>query len=275
MIRIESLHLYPVKSAAVIDVPQSLVTPQGLLHDRSWLIVNPEGQFLTQRTHPQLARLQTELTSQGLLLRDPQAGDLLLPLELPAWESEHEQPLQKVRVWKRDMLAYDTGDVAAEFVSKIVGEPARLMRASKETFPDGYPLLLCTQESLAALNAELPQSLPMDRFRPNIVVSGIPAWQEDHLQYLTIGSDIMLRPMKACTRCVMTSIDQATGARSLSPLEALRRLHYDPALRGVTFGQNLRVDRGFGKEIRVGDRVDVSWKPARYPTTGPETLPDL
>jgi iron(III) transport system substrate-binding protein len=75
MIRIESLHLYPVKSAAVIDVPQSLVTPQGLLHDRSWLIVNPQGHFLTQRGHPQLARLQTELTSQGLLLRDPQGGD--------------------------------------------------------------------------------------------------------------------------------------------------------------------------------------------------------
>lgn len=271
MIRIESLHLYPVKSAAVIDVPQSLVTPQGLLHDRSWLIVNPQGHFLTQRGHPQLARLQTELTSQGLLLRDPQAGDLLLPLELPAWESEHEQPLQKVRVWKRDMLAYDTGDRAAAFVSMIVGEPARLMRASKETFPDGYPLLLCTQESLAALNAELPQSLPMNRFRPNIVVSGIPAWQEDHLQYLTIGADVMLRPMKACTRCVMTRIDQSTGEPGLSPLEALRRLRYDPVLRGVTFGQNLRVDRGFGKEIRVGDRLDVSWKPARHPTKGLET----
>ena len=275
MIRIESLHIYPVKSAAVIDVPQSRVTPQGLLHDRSWLIVDPEGQFLTQRSHPQLARLQTQLTSQGLVLRDPQAGDLLLPIEPPAWDSEHEQTLQKVRVWKRDMLAYDIGERAADFVSMIVGEPARLMRASKETFPDGYPLLLCTEESLAALNAQLPRALPMNRFRPNIVVSGIPAWQEDLLQYLSIGSDIMLRPMKACTRCVMTRIDQATGEHSLSPLEALRRLRYDPALRGVTFGQNLRVDRGFGKEIRVGDRLDVSWKPARYPTKGPETLPDL
>lgn len=275
MVRIESLHIYPVKSAAVIDVPQSRVTPQGLLHDRSWLIVNPQGQFLTQRSHPQLACLQTQITSQGLLLRDPQAGDLLLPIELPAWDNEHEQPLQKVRVWKRDMLAYDAGDRAADFVSMIIGEPARLMRASKETFPDGYPLLLCTEESLAALNAQLPDALPMNRFRPNIVVSGIPAWQEDHLQYLTIGSDIVLRPMKACTRCVMTRIDQSTGEPGLSPLEALRRLRYDPVLRGVTFGQNLRVDRGFGKEIRVGDRLDVSWRPARCPTTGPQRLPDL
>jgi uncharacterized protein YcbX len=280
MIRVESLHIYPIKSTAVIDLPQSIVTPQGLLHDRSWLIVDPKGHFLTQRSHPQLACLQTRITAERLILRDPHLGELELPLEPLDWGIEpnnllQKVPLQKVRVWKRDILAYDTGDAAAEFVSKIVNQPARLMRASKETFPDGYPLLLCTQASLDALNAHLPAALPMNRFRPNIVVSGLEAWQEDTLLSLAIGPDILLRPMKACTRCVMTSVDQETGERGLSPLQVLRQIRYDPALRGVTFGQNLRVDRGFGKTIRVGDQIELSWKPVRSPAVEPEPLPGL
>ena len=275
MIRVESLHLYPLKSAAVIDVPTSIVTPRGLLHDRSWLIVDPLGQFLTQRTHPQLARLQTAITAANLELRYPGLGELRLPLDSTHDDDPPLGPLHKVRVWKREMLAQDTGDLAADFVSKIVGSPARLMRATNETFPDGYPLLLCTTESLAALNRHLPANLPMSRFRPNVVLSGLEPWQEDDIQSLKIGRDIWLKPTKACTRCVMTGIDQHTGERGLSPLEALRAFRYDPVLRGVTFGQNAKVERGYGTAIHVGDPVEINWKPAKSRAEAPERLPDL
>lgn len=275
MARIESLHIYPVKSGGVITLPCSLVTPRGLLHDRYWLIVDDAGQFVTQRTHPQLARLQTRISSTGLELTYPGLGELLLPLEQSGADPALIPPLHKVRVWKQDMLAHDTGQQTADYVSKIVGFPARLMRATNETFPDGYPLLICTLESLAALNRHLPAALPMSRFRPNLVLSGIDAWREDDIQSLRIGADVWLRPTKACTRCVMTSIDQDSGTRGLSPLETLRKFRYDPALRGVTFGQNAAVVRGFGKEIRVGDEVVISWKPARTRAAAPELSPDL
>lgn len=258
MARIESLHIYPVKSATVIDLAESIVTPQGLLHDRNWLIVDDQGHFITQRTEPRLAQLQTALTDAALRLQHPQAGDLLLPLPaMTEAEALPSTPLHKVRVWKRDILAFDVGDAAAAFVSKILARPARLVRASKENFPDGYPLLICTVESLAALNEQLPQPLPMNRFRPNIVLSGLAAWAEDRIHSLCIGGEVWLRPVKACTRCVMTGIDQATGQPGLSPLATLKRLRYDPVLRGVTFGQNAKADRGFGQHIHVGEPVEV------------------
>lgn len=258
MVRIESLHIYPVKSATVIDLADSVVTPRGLLHDRNWLIVDNNGQFITQRTDPTLAQLRTEISNAELRLQHPQAGELVLPVpSLTEAEALPTTPLHKVRVWKRDILAHDNGDAAAEFVSKILQRPARLVQASKENFPDGYPLLICTVESLLALNEHMPMPLPMNRFRPNLVLSGLAAWEEDRVESLCIDGDIWLRPVKACTRCVMTGIDQDTGRPGLSPLAVLKALRYDPVLRGVTFGQNARVDRGFGRTLRVGERVEV------------------
>ena len=258
MVRIESLHVYPLKSAAVINLAESVVTPQGLLHDRNWLIVDGDGQFITQRTEPTLAQLRTAITDTELRLQHPQAGELILPVpSLADAEALPTTPLQKVRVWKRDILAHDNGDTAAEFVSKIVQRPARLVQASKENFPDGYPLLICTVESLLALNEHMSIAIPMNRFRPNLVLSGLAAWEEDRIQSLCINGDIWLRPVKACTRCVMTGIDQSTGKPGASPLSVLKALRYDPVLRGVTFGQNAKVDRGFGRKLRVGDSVEV------------------
>jgi uncharacterized protein YcbX len=118
-------------------------------------------------------------------------------------------------------------------------------------FPDGYPLLICNRASLEDLNARLPQRLPIERFRPNIVLSGLPAWAEDHIDTLAMGA-LTLRLVKPCTRCSIPSLDPRTGAPSTNPLPELRKFRFDRALRGVTFGENAVIVQGAGCEIERG-----------------------
>ena len=151
----------------------------------------------------------------------------------------------------------DLGREAARYASAVVGEPARIVAAGSDNFPDGYPLLVCTLASLADLNRRLPSALPMNRFRPNIVLDGTTAWEEDQIKELRIG-DAGLKLVKACTRCAVTGIDQQEGRKGLSPLPVLQEFRFDAQQRGVTFGQNARVARGAGSLLRVGDAVQIS-----------------
>ena len=254
-LRIHSLHIYPVKSGRVIDLDEARLGPRGLQYDREWMFITAEGRFITQRSHPVLARLKAEPDELGVTLLHPEAGQLRLERPMPM--ATAPQAWRKVTVWKREIEAIDLGREAARFASAVVGEPARIVAAGSDNFPDGYPLLVCTRASLEDLNRKLPSALPMSRFRPNIVLDGTDAWEEDRFKELRIN-DVRLKLVKACTRCSMTAIDQQSGRKALSPLPVLQEFRFDAALRGVTFGQNARIESGAGSLLRVGDAVQIS-----------------
>ncbi|NBU25815.1 MAG: MOSC domain-containing protein, partial [Gammaproteobacteria bacterium] len=184
--RIASLHRHPVKSGRVIDLASARVGRHGLEFDRCWLLVDAEDRFITQRTHSALARLEASPSDNGgLRLSHPAAGTLELP---PPAALTAPGELREVRVWSRRVTARDCGARAAAFASAVVGAPARLVAAMADTFPDGYPLLVCNAASLADLAARLPAPIPMARFRPNLVVEGWEAWEEDRIAELCIGA---------------------------------------------------------------------------------------
>lgn len=252
--RVASLHRYPVKSGRVIDLETARLGRHGLRHDRCWLLVDAHDRFITQRTHPALARLEALPAEDGSLqLSHPLAGSLTLPPP-PALTPIAAQ--RCVRVWSREVPAMDCGAEAAAFASRVIGAPARLVAAVDATFPDGYPLLICNAASLADLAARLPEPIPMSRFRPNIVVEGWQPWAEDGIRTLRIGA-ARLRLVKACTRCVITTRDQETGETGLDPLPVLRGFRWDASLKGVTFGWNAEVSAGAGAMLSVGDDVEV------------------
>jgi uncharacterized protein YcbX len=254
-LRIHSLHIYPVKSGRMIDLDEARLGPRGLQYDREWMFITAEGRFITQRSHPVLARLKAEPDDLGVTLLHPDAGRLRLERPMPMATTPEDW--RKVSVWKREIEAIDLGREAARFASAVVGEPARIVAAGSDNFPDGYPLLVCTRASLDDLNRRMPSALPMSRFRPNIVLDGTDAWEEDRIKELRVGP-VRLKLVKACTRCSMTGIDQESGRKAFSPLPILQEFRFDAALRGVTFGQNARVESGAGSLLRVGDAVQIS-----------------
>ena len=279
--RIRSLHVYPVKSCRGIDVAEAQVAPRGLTPDRQWMVVDERGRFVTQRTHPQLATVATALHRDGLQLSASGRPALTLP-----WDAgTADATLRTVVVWNDSVLAQDCGDAAAAWFSDLLRTPARLVRAAEATrrqpaerwrgdieapvnFPDGFPLLVCNSSSLADLVARLSepdrpdrsglapgsQALPMNRFRPNIVLEGLPAWREDDVLEL-LGEHVTLRLVKPCTRCVVTTRDQSSGEAGTDPLPALRRFRFDRELKGVTFGWNAVITAGVGATLRAGDSL--------------------
>ncbi len=270
--RLVSIHVYPVKSCRGLTLPAATLGPRGLQHDRSWMIVDSRDRFLTQRTHPRLATIEAAptATGDGLTLRAP----LSAALRVAAVDEAAAPPSRRVQVWDDTVDAVDAGDVAAEWLQAVLGEPVRLVRATGKTvrqprgpwrgdvvapvdFPDGYPLLVCSVESLADLNRRLPEPIGMERFRPNLVLEGLGTYGEDRVGEMVIGS-ARLRLVKACTRCSTTSVDQATGAASTNPLPTLRSYRFDRELRGVTFGQNAVIVSGEGARLAVGDVAEVS-----------------
>jgi len=268
---VTSLFIYPVKSARAVPRAQVRVAATGFEWDRQWMIVNPKGLFLSQRTHPQLARIVPELGAEALTLRAPN----LPPLSVPYTRSGE---CLAVRVHQDPCAGIDQGAEAADWVSEAVGEAVRLVRVPQDParranprfagtapaplgFADGYPILVCNQASLDQLNTRMPRPIPMDRFRPNIVLDGIPAWSEDHIDTLTLGP-LVLRLVKPCTRCAIPSIDQLTGQPSTDPLPVLRPFRFSRELLGITFGENAVIAAGGGAQVKRGDSCRVSFEPA-------------
>lgn len=256
-VTIASLHLYPVKSGRVIDCLEARLGPRGLQHDRHWMLIDDNGRFLTQRTHPQLARLAADVMGDRLRLQHPDCGELTvaLPADLPS----PAEPIRRVSIWKRHHDALDAGDDAARYCTRLIGTPARLVSAIDQNFPDGYPLLVCNEASLVDLNRRMRTTLPMNRFRPNLVLRGLDAWDEDRIATLRIGT-ARLKLVKPCTRCVITSLDQTTGDSAEDPLPTLREFRWNATLHGVTFGENAEVQSGSGATLKIGDEVEISWR---------------
>lgn len=265
---LQEINVYPLKSARGIPVPAARLAATGLEWDRHWMVVREDGMFLSQRTHPRLACIATALTGEHLLLDAEGRRTLRLPLA-PCGEA------RPVRVWKDLCEGLDQGDAAAHWVGAVLGEPARIVRVPRSparranpeyagpgsaplAFPDGYPVLVCNAASLDELNRRLPHALPMERFRPNLVIEGLPPFEEDRIAAIAIGP-VTLRLVKPCTRCIVPSTDQRTGVRGLDPLPVLRAFRFDRKLRGVTFGENAVVAAGDGQTLQRGAECRISY----------------
>jgi hypothetical protein len=267
MFNITQLHIYPVKSLAGIAVQEALVTERGFQHDRRWLLINENNRFLTQREFGALALLQTEITTEYLLISHkikPELGVLQVPLHTNSSERF------TVQIWDDfcDALAVDKA--ADAWLSTALGaktrlvylpddsprqvEPERVQLPMNVSFADAYPYLLVGETSLADLNNRLAEPVPMNRFRPNIVFDGGAAYQEDTWSDLLIGG-VPFRGIKPCGRCILTTTDQDTGLRHTGgdPLKTLAT--YRTQGNKVLFGMNL-ITLGTGV-IRVGDELVV------------------
>lgn len=264
---ISSLHTYPVKSGRVIDVSASPIDLLGLEYDRRWVIIE-KGRFISQRSHPQLARLIAILSKDKLSLSF-EGAQYDLNLGAP-------KRMAEISVWKDDFQASIYQDPVNDWLSKHLGgefELASMDQAIRRretderaspfdvSFADGYPILIATTASLQALNDYVREqgetALPMSRFRPNIVIDGAQPWAEDSWKQIKIGN-VIIDCVKPCTRCIMTTLDPISGESlgdiSLKALTHLRR-SADKRLKGVLFGTNA-IPLGAGL-LKQGDKVEI------------------
>jgi uncharacterized protein YcbX len=269
---------YPVKSLGGGAHDAEAVEPWGLQGDRRWLVVDAAGTFLTQREHPRMALVHAAISYRQLTLSAPGMGDLTVsPVSGGA-------PCQ-VRIWRDTVAAQDCGDNAASWLSAALDLPCRLAHladtgarklkpavavngSESVSFADGFPVLLTSEASLGDLNARLAQTVPMTRFRTNLVIAGAPPWAEDGWRRMRIGGAVF-RVVKPCDRCIMTTRDPLTGTQpdGNEPLLTLARFRRDVS-GGIMFGQNLVPD-SFGT-IRVGDPVTILDRGAANVTLGGE-----
>jgi uncharacterized protein YcbX len=268
--RVASLHIYPVKGMRAVDRERARVEERGFEHDRRWMVVDATGTFITQRSHPKLATITAVPSDAGLNL----SADGMPALNVATPDGSERM---RVIVWDASVFAAAASTEAATWLSDYFGERLSLVymdnRATRVkdsafvpapvpvSFADGYPILVTTTGSLAAVNADIVrhggEAVPMRRFRPNVVIDCDDAWQEDTWQALRIGG-VALDLVKPCERCIVTTTDQSTGERKgPEPIAALTRLRRsgDPRISGVLFAWNA-VPRARG-EIALGDAVEV------------------
>lgn len=275
MIQLSSLIIYPVKSCRGIALETSVYGPDGLRHDREYLVVDAAGRFLTQRALPRMAVIETASSEDALILRAPGLGELRVP-----WQPSPEEMLAEspVTIWRDTVQAADAGDESAAWLSRVLEQPCRLVRrgpsyarflpgkrvpgtlATREvpvSFADAFPMLVISEESLADLNGRLDHPLPMDRFRPNLVLRGCSEpYAEDTWSVFRVGERATLHAGGACERCNVPTIDQQTGTpQGKEPLRTLALYRRSKEGNGVVFGQNV-VPESHG-ELRVGDPVEI------------------
>lgn len=267
MFSITQLHIYPVKSLAGIAVQEALVTERGFQHDRRWLLINENNRFLTQREFGALALLQTEITTEYLIIRHRNKLELGM-LQVPLQTNSNER--FTVQIWDDICDALAIGKAADAWLSEALEakvrlvylpddsprqvEPERVQMPMNVSFADAYPYLLIGETSLSDLNQRLAEPVPMNRFRPNIVFAGAAAYQEESWGDLLIGG-VSFRGIKPCGRCILTTTDQDTGLRHTGgdPLKTLAT--YRTQGNKVLFGMNL-ITLGSGV-IKVGEELIV------------------
>ena len=271
MIQVSALIYYPIKACRGHEVDGSNVERMGLEHDRRMMVVTSEGGFLTQREHPKLALVTPSISNEKLTLSAPGTDNLTVTIQKSG-------PTRLVDIWRsKGVQAVDQGEQAAEWFSDWLGTSVRLVHiadgylrkvneqyavnADDHTgFADGYPILLASEESLWDLNARLEFPVPMNRFRPNLVVKGCKPFEEDTWSCIRIreahveqGRSVEMAIVKPCARCVVTTIDKETLEKSKEPLKTLAS--YRRKNSGVMFGQNViplnegRIELGMTVEI--------------------------
>jgi uncharacterized protein YcbX len=269
-IRLESIHVYPVKSCAGTSPERALLAETGFDLDREWMVVDDAGMFATQRELPRMALVQTALKGGELVLRAP--GMLALHVAIDRIEVRTE-----VEIFGQRVAAYDMGPLCAQWFTDFLGRPFRLARFDPETprdvdrrwtgsidahaaFQDAFPLLVASTASLAEVNRRLAlaghASVTMARFRPNVVLSGLDAHGEDHLDEIIFAADggaVRLKVVKPCARCRIPDVDPELGVAGHGVGDVLAQYRADPRLGGaLTFAMNAVVVEGFGRTLAVG-----------------------
>lgn len=283
---ISRLFVYPVKSCAGMEVSEAVLTETGLALDRAWMVVDAEGEFVTQREMPRLALVRPQLQAQALVLEAP--GMPILQIALGATGRS-----RTVKVWDDVVPAFDMGEAAAQWFTDFLGSaddgtpspkarPCRLVRfdpAHKRAsslkwtdgvealnqFSDGYPVLVLGEASLDDLNEKLlaagHSAVGIERFRPNVVLSGLASHDEDRLGVMHVDAgvtQVQLKPVKPCPRCPIPNIDPLTAVSSPAVSDTLQGYRQDARVGGaVTFGMNVIVMAGVGAVLRVGQAVSA------------------
>jgi len=280
--RLSSLFVHPIKSCGGIAVPDSLLIETGLEFDRAWMVVDAAGAMLTQRELPRLALVRPTLKAHDMVLRAP--GMLALHIALDRVELP-----TRARVWDDEVKAYDMGALAAQWFSDFLGrrgdEMLRLVRFDPEqrrlssrlwtgefeaenAFADAFPLLVSSTASLAELNTRLAARgvapVGIERFRPNLVLDGIEAFDEDHIDEIVIAADegpVRLKLVKPCVRCTIPNVDPASGEAGHEPGDTLAGFRADARMNGgITFGMNAIVLEGQEHTLRVGQTATATLK---------------
>ncbi len=262
MIQLKSIHIYPLKSAKGISMGQAKIDDRGFQYDRRWMLVDENGRFMSQRKIPGLALISVELNANSLALEMPGFQKVEIPI-IPQTDEK-----MNVKIWKDTCEAIPIGKYVDELFSAFLGKQCRLVFMPRETirsiskkysvnqhsvsFADGFPFLLTSEASLDELNKKLADPLPMNRFRPNLVIAGCEPFAEDNWKKIKIGA-ILFHVVKPCARCVVTTVDQHTGEKGKEPLNTLAKFRN---VNGkLLFGQNLiHEQKGM---IRTGEKVVI------------------
>ncbi len=260
---LSELYVYPIKSLGGVRLDRATVEPRGLQHDRRWMLVDAQNQFLTQRKYARMALVKTELGETGLRITAPGQDELRVPY------GAHTGEKLQVTVWDDTCPALAVGAEADRWFTEAIGFPCRLVYMPPDThrpvderyarsddavsFADAYPFLVIGEASLVNLNARLVEPVPINRFRPNFVVRGAAPFAEDTWGHFRIGESYFYG-VKPCARCVMTTIDQETAQKGREPLQTLAT--YRAANNKILFGQN-SLYANQGTRVAVGDPVEV------------------
>ena len=265
---ISGLYVYPIKSCKGISCQEAELAETGLRFDRHWAVIDRHGEFVTQRDLPRMALVTPRLEADRLVLSAPGVAALALPLR-------HGTRRLEVRIWGDRCFGLDQGDEAARWLRAFLDRDLRLARfddsaprhrgaghgaeqAASTEFADGYAILVLSEASLGELNGRLEKPVPMNRFRPNIVLAGVDAHDEDHFRALE-ADGVELRLVKPCIRCQITLTDQDTGEVGTEPLHTLASYRSHPKLGGVAFGQNAVIARGAGRKLHLGQALEEVW----------------
>ncbi|WP_421826461.1 MOSC domain-containing protein [Larkinella sp.] len=271
---LKEIRIYPIKSLGGISLSEAMVEPKGFRYDRRWMLVKPDGTFLTQRENTVMALVEVELADRHLRVYHRHRPDDVL--EIPLDKTTEESLM--AYVWDRQ--AVDSLVVSPEadaWFSRLLGFPCRLVYMPDNSlrpvdpryaqpddvvsFADGFPYLVISTDSLDELNRRVEQPLDMVRFRPNLVVEGVLPHDEDTWYHFKIG-ELAFFGVKSCARCVLTTIDPESGQKGKEPLKTLAT--YRKLDSKILFGQNVLAETtGL---LRVGDPVTIlEQRPARLP----------
>ena len=275
--KIAQLFIYPIKSCGAIELKEAVLTDTGLDLDRAWMVVDENGAFLTQREEPRMALIQPTLTSFDMIIKAPGMSSLKLAID------EVAEPVT-VTVWEDTVKAFDMGDEAAYWFSDFLNQTVRLVRfdpeqkrlssmewtngiEAKNGFDDGFAVLVTSVASLKVLNDKLTaageKAITMQRLRPNVVLTGIDAYDEDRLDTLHITtkeSEVQLKHVKPCARCTIPDVDLQNGKQGTAVADTLQSYRANPLMDGaVTLGMNAIILAGEGATLRVGQAVGANY----------------
>jgi len=266
---LSEINIYPIKSLRGITLKESTIERRGLRFDRRWMLIDEKNHFFTQREFPKMATLTVEISDEGLRVSENENNKISIPFDTQSEETA------RVKIWSSYCRAKVYEDSVNEFFSEALKTNCKLALMPEETrrkvnyfyavnkddhvsFADGYPFLLIGESSLAELNGKLENPLPMNRFRPNLVVKDSEAFSEDGWKKIKIGESVF-HVVKPCARCVITTIEQANGVKTgVEPLKTLAtfRIPKRSIKKKILFGQNLIAEKA-GEVLRVGDKVEI------------------